>query len=545
MVKSKVLDEVELSVSVCCADPCWFSLLGSEGVFLKQTDNYDESIKHSRVSILPSATSKSNRLRCLDFVKKGGVAICEKGVLDNECLEHIQTIAMPYDKNWFYGLKSEENSNSVQIEKGRLGKGVLFRIPFNLNKLFNNLDIARRYVVIGEENYIYEEMAAVVKKNLRRIVIDVIKMAFFCQELPFVHKWYYPDFNRTVFCFRGDADGGERKNIVQWLDAVKPYAKCSSIFFCTSQYERHADVITKAFVDGFEVGSHNHWHIVFLDKLSNDISVNWAEEIISKSCRDYKPRGFVAPAYFYNLGLRRILEKRQYSYSSCFGLNHDSFPYFPVINGRVSDVLEVPFHCLGDRFPRFGISLESELVGRFFEDLIDKKYAACEPILLYGHPDIPGRMGTNPDLIHTIIKKGLENSDVKPMQLHKFASWWRNRELSCLSYWYNCKSKTVRCEAKGSVADDLTVHVEFQDGKHYLGKIDETNRKHNLLDLTMEIMNIRPVSYDDIGEVVQGINDRPIRFFTKRNAKRFFNFYGRLLKYVFLKGTVTKGNSNR
>ena len=47
-------------------------------------------------------------------------------------------------------------------------------------------------------------------------------------------------------------------------DAVADVSHCASLFFCTGRYVDKQDLIAKARDLGIEVGSHNHWHIVFL-----------------------------------------------------------------------------------------------------------------------------------------------------------------------------------------------------------------------------------------------------------------------------------------
>ncbi len=272
-------------------------------------------------------------------------------------------------------------------------------------------------------------MAAVAKKNVRRVIVDVIRQAFFRQNLRFHTKWYLPRRSRSVFCFRGDADGGPRRQPQKLAGhgASIRLGQFSLIFFCTSRYLHKKDLIRNAAADGLEVGSHNHWHIVFPDKMTNRISLARAEKVLSSAC--YMPRGFVAPAYFWQPTLYRSLEERGY-HSSCFGINHDGIPYQPVVDGRIGEVTEVPFHCLGDRFPRFDIPLDSPTTRQFFANLIKKKHDAGEPMFLYGHPDIPGRMGTTPELVRFICETALGKSDVKGWQLSPYITWWRRRTSS-------------------------------------------------------------------------------------------------------------------
>ena len=71
------------------------------------------------------------------------------------------------------------------------------------------------------------------------------------------------------------------------------------------------DLIARARDLGIEIGSHNHWHIVFPDRRTNARSLMRAERLLtSLGCR---PRGFVAPAYFWHPTLYHLLEPLELS----------------------------------------------------------------------------------------------------------------------------------------------------------------------------------------------------------------------------------------
>jgi hypothetical protein len=462
-----------LSVHLAHADQAWISLLNSEGVAWTAGPNGFSQDHLPSVLVLPADTSTELVQECCKLVLLGASAICEPEIWSAEHLERVQVWQMPYENDRFCGLDSSTHGNAVAIERGALGQGLVFRLPFRLQPLWADRRRARHFVAIGDGQTIYEDMAAVVKKNVRRVVVDVIKQAFFERGLPYVHKWYFPGRNRSVLCFRGDADGGTRENFQRWLDAVRPFASCTSVFFCTSQYLHKRDLITAAASAGLEVGSHNHWHIVFPDRPTNRISLFRAQQVLSQAC--HRPRGFVAPAHFWHPTLYRLLEEEGYQYSSCFGVNHDGIPYFPVVANRLGSVLEIPYHCLGDRFPRFDIPLDSDTTRRFFRKLIEKKHAAGEPMFLYGHPDIEGRMGTAPRLLRLILETALSHSDVKPWHLSEYAAWWRRRGQCRVNYWYDSEAERLACEfapRQTATDEDLRIRVEFSGGGDLSGQTD-------------------------------------------------------------------------
>ena len=247
-----------LRIYLAHRDPAWISLLGAEGVAWTGGPIDLSSDTPPPVLILPTNISAEVARNCRVLVSAGATAICELGSWAGERLDQPDTWRMPYESECFCGLDGPNHGNAVEIERGALGRGMVFRLPFRLQPLWADRCRARRFVAIGDGQTIYEDMAAVVKKNLRRVVVDVIKQAFFECGQPYVHKWYFPGRNRSVLCFCGDADGGPRENFQLWLDTVRPFASCISVFFCTSRYLRKRDLITAAALAGLEVGSHNH-----------------------------------------------------------------------------------------------------------------------------------------------------------------------------------------------------------------------------------------------------------------------------------------------
>lgn len=532
----------ELSVYLSRDNPGWASLLDSEGVPWSAEHDLSSIDPAPGVLILTRDTSLAVAQVFYQYCLQGATLIVEDGAGPGVELDGPIAWRLPYDREAFRGLESASDTRALIIERGKMGKGAVFCLPFDVQSLWSDWQRAPRFVSMGEGLGIKENMSAKVKKNLRRIIVEVIKQAFFCRDLPYAHKWFFPGKYRSVMSFRGDADGGPRENLLRWLDTVRPFAACTSIFFCTSQYAGKSDLITAAADAGLEVGSHNHWHIVFPDRLTNSRNLKRAEKkLTDAACR---PQGFVAPAYFWHPSLYRLLEKSGYLYASSFRLSHDSLPYYPVTEGQVGRVLEFPFHCLGDRFSSDDLSLGDTRSRDFFVALIKKKYAAGEPMFIYGHPDMPGRMGTAPELVRMILETALSYADVKPWQLAAYADWWRQRNQSEIVCQYDRSSSRLRLRLArdgNGYAEDLMVRVEFANGETFLTDPAACPAEGLPRESLSPFESLQLPAPDAVGEVVYHGPDPPRSLFdwrARRTLQRFASAYGK----AYLSGLSRSAN---
>lgn len=519
----------EITVSLASQNSSWISLLDSYGIIWQKLDEEILPQKpYPSVIILPQQSSKKITKYCYMALLNGTSIVAEPDAIVVRNIDELSPLTFSFEKTNFLGLmRSNDQLDSFYVRHCKLKNGEIFYLPFLLVKYWEIWKRSQRFIIVESNKFIFEELCTTHKKNLQRIIIEVLKQAFFKRGVPFIHKWHFPGKNRSAFCFRGDADGGPKENYLQWLNAVKPYAENTSVFFCTNPYESKKDLIKASLDAGLEVGSHNHWHIVFPEKFTNLISLRKSEDIFKSL--NITPRGFVAPASFWHPSLYKLLEEKNYLYSSSFRINHDGLPYFPSINGKLGKVLEIPFHCLGDRFPVSGIPLDSKDVYRFFEKIIAKKYAAAEPMFFYGHPDIEGRMGTTPKLVRFIMETARSYSDVKPMQLSEYAKWWHRRNRFKAECVYDAKSSELSFRKQTfdrNELQDIMLRVEFPDGSTYL--LDPLKKQNNGNAEKIPFNVIQPPSENDIGEVIYRGPDTKNSLFnwrTRKKIKRFLNAY--------------------
>jgi hypothetical protein len=521
----------KLNVCLASEENAWVSLLNSEGIFFEKFCTKSKLIP--LVVIVPSNAPKKICKKILsDFYSKNLSVISDSKYFNKKIFGEKESIKFPYDKENFCGLRKSDYSLSFDLHTVSKDKSKAFLLPFSLKSKWSSTKHDKRFIHIGGKEDIFEEMCSINKKNLFHVIRYVLKKAFFFQGLPYVHKWYYPENYRTVLSIRGDADGGPEKNLKKWLEALKSYFFFSSVFFCVEKYQSKADLIKETHEAGLEVGSHNFWHIIFKDYLTNFISLSRAEKLISTYAK--KPLGFVFPAYFWHKSMYKALEKKGYLYSSSFGLSHDLLPYYPVIGKKQGKVLEIPFHCLGDRFVNFGIPLDSEKTKSFFKKLIKKKYDAGEPFFFYGHPDIEGRMGNNTVLLDFIIKEALSYEMVKPVQLSEFSKWWKNRVSAEAEVFFDKENNKLKKEIKNKEEffKKLNLRVESESGKAYFFGSDEWRKVGEL----NEFGSLKLPAPDDIGEMIYSNSNRDktkIIFLSWKKRAKFKRFIKAYLKVYF------------
>lgn len=520
-----------LVIFLASKEPAWISLLESEGIAWEVLDYTKLAEVNHEVIVLPYRTPIQVRRACFDLSREGATVITEIHQPDIPATDQRESLSFAYHDEDFSGLKNKELPNAIRILSDNCGEGKYYQLPFKLADLWNSHYTDKKYLIVDpvKEIIVFERMAKIVKKNVRRVILEIIRRSFFDRQLPLVHKWYWPDNNRSVFCLRGDMDGGPKENFHQFLETVSPFSSCVSLFACAGTYYQKKDLIKKALDAGIEVQNHTFAHYVFPDKITNKLNLTKAEDLLAAA--GTKTCGFVAPAYFWNPGIYSILENRGYQYSSCFGLDHDNMPYFPVVNKKLGKVLEIPFHCLGDFFPKFNIEMDGPITRQFFSELLAKKYAAGEPMYLYGHPDMHGRLGCVPELVRFIYQQVVSHSDVWTGQLHQLASWCRQRNNFSFKPYIDWNQRCLVCNPYSDSTYDNNppmISIQMPNGDWYLTHPRQCQRPGFHLDSAKSLPPLKPPQATDVGEVIHVPDSPTVRSrmgYRKRELKRMIRKY--------------------
>jgi len=271
---------------------------------------------------------------------------------------------------------------------------------------------------------VFEETARYPKKLLRDFLWEKILHAFKRQGLFCPRKAFYPHGIRTVFSFRVDADEYHSGEFSNFFEAAKSHARAISLFISMANYDTVPQEIVRCYKAGFDVHSHAYTHFTYASYEQNRRNILKATQRLEKL--GVPKIGFASPYGRWSPALQRVLEEMRFQFSSEFSFDHDDLPLYPVLNGRRSNVLQVPVHPIG-----LGVYMQSRRfydaaeVQHYYERWWAKKYDSGEPCIFYDHPT--QWLGVYPEFIDVLFSMAKARKNVWFANMSDFSSWWKQR----------------------------------------------------------------------------------------------------------------------
>ena len=182
------------------------------------------------------------------------------------------------------------------------------------------------------------------------------------------------------------------------LDVLRRYGIKTTFFVPGLVVEQHQEMIDGILKDGHEIAHHSHTHrwIVSLTPEEEAEEMQKGIEAIVKAT-GRAPRGWRSPAAEITDYTKELMLKHEFSYSSNFF--DDERPYMLPINGKPSDIVELPFrYALSDSpyfqfskaLPGRSISAPSAVLEIWKWDF-DVLYAEQRMMVLALHPEFSGQ----------------------------------------------------------------------------------------------------------------------------------------------------------
>ena len=376
------------------------------------------------------------------------------------------------------GFIINQKRTNFLIYSLKYGKGFVIVLPFDLNLLM--LD-ERHEKIYFPSSYAYpkENASLVSKGDLRRLIVNCFHQLYFARGLPYIHIWYYPKEYESVFCYRIDLDVFNKEEINNITKVIKDNENIRFTWFLSvinnKDYEQG---IIDLYNTDQDIQSHSYEHLVYDSPEKDYENILRSNEFILKICKN--PVGFAAPFGYWNKNLGLSLEKLKYSYSSEFSLGYDDMPFYPYLNYKKSNVIQLPIYpiCIGSLIMRL---YSKNKIKSYFNYLINMQYLKQMPLFLYDHPN--DGIGRRPEVLEFIIKKIKSLDNVLITNLTDFSKWWKKREKIKFDISLDRNNIKLNTNNKNK---DFYIRIVFPGYKET--KILLKNQKINLLSLTKKQM---------------------------------------------------------
>jgi hypothetical protein len=361
-----------------------------------------------------------------------------------------------------------------------------------------------------EERFVTETVAEKPFGRWHRALVAKLKAAYWSRLLPYARLAYYPSPYEGLFSFRMDLDNYIPADHAVLCRLLAEHGAFVSCFVNMRSFEDEDAALRVLAATGAEIGSHAYIHHVYDRYAQNRWNIERAEALL---CPYTAPvRGFSGPHGGWHPSLQRALEERNYLYSSEFTLDYDGLPFYPHVDGRASRTLQIPTHpvCEGVFMERHGF--DRGMIAAYFSKVIRSKYAAGEPILIFGHPD--GRIGRHPEIFLDAVAEAAHLPGLWKTTFGAFAQWWAARAKWSIGVDWQ---KGVR---SASFPEDARAAIEFffPDGR----RVKITNGDINLLQTAMERLPEAAAVRAEFPSETPAFSGPAQRF--KRTAKRWLDW---------------------
>lgn len=312
--------------------------------------------------------------------------------------------------------------NDTLIRSEFVGTGILSYCGIDLAQCYADNRSMRKNFPADARRLPNERTVRCSKNMIRRIVQTHLEFLSHRRNLPFVHKWYYPDNAPTICTFRIDTDKGTKEEIEEIYQICDRHDIPATWFLDVRSHEQWLSYFTT--FKRQEIGIHCYDHVVYNSTLLN--KENFEKARVRLERIGIRPVGIAAPTGEWNGAVGTAMEQMGMAYSSEFGYDYDNLPSYPVITDRFSSVVQLPVHpvCVGS-LRRAGLSPKA--MAMYFQSVIDEKIALSEPVCLYHHPTHP------PHEIFNEVFEYIHTRKITPMLYREYAQWWNERRANRLS----------------------------------------------------------------------------------------------------------------
>jgi len=467
---------VKLQVGLFHCSPGWTSLLKQIGVpFNNIADDFQND--DYAVIVVGEELDLADKKRLHTYAKSGGSlllnSLAYNFIFGNEICVRQLSFILPDDNSIFrdVGLLDifsqctipiiSNELNTVEQKPsafvGRWNEANIIVFPFDMGKLLNDNRTLDKSFYSPHTRLPFEQVALVSKNSLRWLAATSLEYLFHQQNLPCVKKWNFPPEAQSVFAFRIDTDYANRDEIKK-LYALSQKHQLPFTWFVDVKSQQEL-LPYYAEMKEQEIGIHCFEHQTYDDYQSNYDNVLKAKQLFESNKLDAK--GFAAPYGKWNRELGRAIQDLGFEYSSEFSYDYDNLPSYPLLGTEESRVLQVPIHPISiGTLKRLGYSDEDMI--EYFRFVIEQKYYAREPILLYHHPK------DGHEKVLEWIFETITNMNIPSLRFIEFVNWWKKRVATELNI--ELDGNVLRLDSSENM-NDCSLKITPNNGTEYFCQV--------------------------------------------------------------------------
>ncbi len=492
-------------------EPAWELLLRQIGIPWKVITLEESLIEHFSVIIVNEEINPSISSTINSYVADGGTVLYSSIAIQNnytKALKKKYVSSLPptqnasYTTNGILDINEQcyffSNNDIVEIESIGNGFKAFFGIPCNI--LLSSY-VQRKNFPADSLRMPNEIVSRKTKGTFRQLVFSLLVHLHQIQRIPFIHKWYYPNGEPTIFTFRIDSDKGTQEQIEEIYQLSDRYSIPTTWFLDVKSHELWLAYFKK-FVSQ-EIGVHCYAHTISHDKEINFDNFSKAKKILKQNGMD--ANGFSAPTGMWNETLAETIEELEFQYSSEFGFDYDNLPSFPFHSGNFSLVPQLPIHpiCIGSMLRAH--MTDNQMIS-YFKNIVDINITLKEPICLYHHPT-----HTHNNVFEEIFNY-IQGKKIQAISYSDYAAWWRKRDSELPQWRYD----HTRLSSINRISDDEYFRIILPNGNESISVLNEITDLDQLkfvspidkIPLTNNLMRSRAF---DVRHILQNALDRWIK----------------------------------
>lgn len=411
----------------------WKVILDQIGVPFSVIDLLKELNINDYSLLILNNTYNSEELQCINrFINSGGIVIDNSRNLGSisgikykqkrvSSLFPGDDIPFPFydildiNSSILVSKNAQYLSNTLHISNKK--NGVICSLGLPIEKCFNNNDHYRKEFPSESKHLPNEEVAAVSKSSIIRLLFELFKYTHYLAKKPFVHKWFFPSSYENVLLFRIDSDEGSIEDVEEWHSISQEANLNFSWFLHTNAHKSWL----KKFAEfkGDEIAVHGADHFFSIDKEKQRINILSAIKDINSI--DISPQGYAAPFGLWDEDLNSICEELDFQYSSDFSCFYDGLPIYPITSKGISPILQIPIHpiCTGTLS---NAKMKSNDIENYFKKIVELKKSQLSPLSLYDHP-----ASKHKKLIGKLLQE-IKSDTIVNMTFMEYSNWWKERK---------------------------------------------------------------------------------------------------------------------